>query len=49
MNLAPPTNQFLSTATGGAKDEQLNIHALPGTFSSAVGFPNNFSASRRLF
>ena len=30
MNLAPPVCQFLSAATGGAKDRQLAIHALPG-------------------
>ena len=30
MNLAPPVYQFLSAATGGAKDGQFDIHALPG-------------------
>ena len=30
MNLALPVYQFLSAATGGAKDGQLDIHTLPG-------------------
>ena len=49
MNLAPPVYQFLSSATGGAKDGQLDIHALPGTFGSAADFPNHFTAGRPSF
>ena len=29
MNLVPPVNHFLSAATGGAKNGQFGIHALP--------------------
>ena len=47
MNLAPPAYQFLSTATGAAKDRQLDIHAEPGTFGSAAGFPDHFTAGRQ--
>ena len=47
MNLASPVYQFLSAATSGAKEGQLNIHALPGirtqTFGVAAGFPNYFT------
>ena len=48
MNLAPPIYQFWSAATGGAKDGQLDIHALPGTFGAAAGFLDHFTAGRRL-
>ena len=44
MNLAPLVYQFLSAATGGAKDEQFDIHALPGIFGSVTGFPSHFAA-----
>ena len=38
MNLAPPVYQFLSAATGVAKDGQLDIYALPGIqISSSSG------------
>ena len=47
MNLATPVYQFFSAVTGGAKDRQLDIRALPGTFGSAAGFPNHFTAGRQ--
>ena len=31
----------LSAATGGAKDGQSDIHALPGIFGAAAGFFNH--------
>ena len=52
MNLATPVNQFLSAATGGAKDGQLDMHASgirTQTFDTAAGFPNHFTACRLLF
>ena len=36
--------QFLNAATGGAKDRQIDIHALPGTFGVAAGYPNYYKA-----
>ena len=47
MNLAPPVYQFLRAATGGAKDGELDIHALARIrtrVGSAAGFPNHFTA-----
>ena len=48
MNLAPPVYQFLSSATGGAKDGQLEIHALPGIrtqdLCAAADFPSHYAA-----
>ena len=46
MNPAPPVYQFLSGTSGVAKDGQLDIHALPGTFGVAAGFSNHFTAGR---
>ena len=46
MNLSPPVYQLLSAITGGAKDGQFDIHALPETFGVAAGFPNHFTAGR---
>ena len=50
MNLAPSVYQFLSAATGVAKDGQLGI-SYPGfepeSFGSAAGFPNHFTAGRQ--
>ena len=53
MNLAPTVYQFLSAATREAKDGQLDTDGHrpypgfePGTFGSASGFPNHFTAGR---
>ena len=47
MSLAPLVYQFLNAATSGAKDGQLDIHALPGirtwTFVVAASFPNHYT------
>ena len=43
MNLAPPIYQILSEATGGVKDGQFDIHALPGIIGVASGSPNYYT------
>ena len=53
MNLAPPVYQFLSAAIDGAKDGQLDIHALPGIwiqelwFSSLLPLPLHRSSAKK--
>ena len=46
MNLALPVYQFLSAATGGAKDEQFDTHALPGIRTRDLwsSSPNHYTA-----